>query len=1012
MTVLGFVATSPDIRLRARLSEKDSSAVNDGPTIYTFGLDEDEHCKGDVPQTGDVLVSLQGKRTNTFTDFAVAMASLRGAEVQAGWSLTEGTVLESLPEDASPLVEIEKGGGRWVKIEFERPGNGELYKAYLRVQTLPLSDVMISLVWYLLQLAVFAVGGLAYWNRPFDRSSRAFFILGSVTLAAFVGGYHWWFLASSFWFGVPYIVCALFVPATLLHFILVYPQPRWLMSTWPRVAISLIYLPVITGTALVLIVLYSIGQVDEGASGIARVAGVKKGLNSLHLATYWGFAFAGLYFLLALAVSLNGYRRSRNPMERQQLSWVCGANLFATIFVATMVIVIMFYSSQFAVGFGRMPLFLISLCLMLGYSVPVVRYKLMLVDQIATKGVLYYALTTGVTVLVSLAVAVWALWPQILNISLTQQQTLMVTAVTMLSVMLLLWLRDRFQQIIDREFFREKYQIDKALQKMNRAVEHLADPESLTAMMLSSCRDVLGVKSAALYLKASADSSFQLIASEGDHGALAQIDASDAFAIAMQEGGILRRVSPDSETELTPVQSMMRQLRAFLALPLGAEDGIGGFIVLGEKKSGTSFNAEDFAFLNALGQITHVALRSARVNQNAMELNEELRRQTDTIAEQKRELTLLQAEVTSLQDRRASRNPKRTSKDKAEEKQFLREEIIGNSPAIQTVLDMARKVAVSESSVLIRGESGTGKELLANVLHSNSLRNKGPLVCVHCASLSPNLLESELFGHVKGAFTGAHRDKVGRFEMASGGTLFLDEIGDISLDTQVKLLRILQERRFEPVGGTRSITSDVRLVTATHQDLEKLIAAGRFREDLFYRLNVINLTLPPLRERMEDLPELAFFLLQQAAQRMEKNVSGFESEAMEALTSYRWPGNIRELGNAIERAVVLCEKKRISLAELPEELVTPRIERTSSDVTFVEMKPLSNQVEMPSPESFIVEQDAPSPKRKRKFENDEQERQELEHALQQCSGNKAEAARMLGMPRSTYYSKLKKYSIR
>ncbi|MCA9096643.1 MAG: sigma 54-interacting transcriptional regulator, partial [Planctomycetaceae bacterium] len=229
----------------------------------------------------------------------------------------------------------------------------------------------------------------------------------------------------------------------------------------------------------------------------------------------------------------------------------------------------------------------------------------------------------------------------------------------------------------------------------------------------------------------------------------------------------------------------------------------------------------------------------------------------------------------------------------------------GKSPAIQRVLTTVRKVAASQSSVLIRGESGTGKELLAQAIHENSPRKNGPLVRVHCGALAAGLLESELFGHVKGAFTGAHRDKVGRFEMANGGTLFLDEIGDISLETQIKLLRVLQERTFEPVGSSRTVQVDVRLIAATHQNLEKLIAEGKFREDLFYRLNVISITSPPLRERTDDILELSLHFLRQGGERLGKRLTYIEDRALEAMLRYGWPGNVRQLENAIERACVL-----------------------------------------------------------------------------------------------------------
>ena len=225
--------------------------------------------------------------------------------------------------------------------------------------------------------------------------------------------------------------------------------------------------------------------------------------------------------------------------------------------------------------------------------------------------------------------------------------------------------------------------------------------------------------------------------------------------------------------------------------------------------------------------------------------------------------------------------------------------------------------------MLIRGESGTGKELLAAAIHQASPRAARPFVKLHCAALSQSLLESELFGHVKSAFTGADRDRVGRFEQANGGTLFLDEIGDINLEVQTKLLRVLQEMSFERVGSSQPITVDVRILAATHQDLEALIRAGRFREDLYYRLNVICLHAPALRERREDIFELAVYFLNLHAQRTGKLVTHLDPEAVEALVAYDWPGNIRELENVLERAVVLADGPAVMFDDLPLELRQP-----------------------------------------------------------------------------------------
>ncbi len=242
--------------------------------------------------------------------------------------------------------------------------------------------------------------------------------------------------------------------------------------------------------------------------------------------------------------------------------------------------------------------------------------------------------------------------------------------------------------------------------------------------------------------------------------------------------------------------------------------------------------------------------------------------------------------------------------------------IVGASGALQSVLAIVKKVAKSNTTVLIRGETGTGKELIAGAIHHNSLRAARNFVKVNCAALQENLLESELFGHEKGAFTGADKQRVGRFEQADGGTLFLDEIGDMSANTQAKILRVLQEHEFERLGGTRTLRVDVRLIAATNRNLPTMVSNGQFREDLYYRLNVVSIETPPLRDRKEDIQALATFFLRRFAGELKKRVDGVSGDALKLLMRYNWPGNIRELENAIERGVLLTEGPQLSSGDL------------------------------------------------------------------------------------------------
>jgi len=265
----------------------------------------------------------------------------------------------------------------------------------------------------------------------------------------------------------------------------------------------------------------------------------------------------------------------------------------------------------------------------------------------------------------------------------------------------------------------------------------------------------------------------------------------------------------------------------------------------------------------------------------------------------------------------------------------LTHSLVGESPPIRRAYERIARVARSDSTVLIVGETGTGKELAARAIHLNGARARRPFIAINCAALAEQLLESELFGHERGAFTGAIAQKKGRFELAQGGTLFLDEVGELAPALQSKLLRILQERAFERVGGTREIKADVRVISATNRNLPAEIARGRFREDLYFRLNVVSVAMPPLRERQIDIPVLARHFVAKHGRKCDRRIGGFSPEAMGALMSYDWPGNVRELENAIERAVVLGTTEEIVLEDLPDSIIESAVGRTGTSAPTI-----------------------------------------------------------------------------
>ncbi len=315
------------------------------------------------------------------------------------------------------------------------------------------------------------------------------------------------------------------------------------------------------------------------------------------------------------------------------------------------------------------------------------------------------------------------------------------------------------------------------------------------------------------------------------------------------------------------------------------------------------------------------------------------------------------------------------------DKKYGLDSVVGESSAINEVLDSVRQVAPARSTVLLTGESGTGKEVMAHAIHRLSPRARNAFVVVHCAALNPNLLESELFGHEKGAFTGAVERQRGRFELAHGGTIFLDEIGEIDPSTQIKLLRVLETRTFERVGGSEKLETDARVIAATNKKLKRLVDEGTFREDLFYRLNVVTIDVPPLRERGEDVVLLLNHFLEQFAQENGRTINGFSKEALKLLIAYSWPGNVRELRNCVERMVVMSRGTTLTLGDVPTEIRSALVDDGAGSMSGGDLN------------------------------IDHHEKNLIAKALRDCDGNRTRAAEKLGISRRTLHRKLKTYGL-
>ncbi len=420
------------------------------------------------------------------------------------------------------------------------------------------------------------------------------------------------------------------------------------------------------------------------------------------------------------------------------------------------------------------------------------------------------------------------------------------------------------------------------LMKLSTTIHALRDPRVIQERLLDLALEVVPADHAACLLLGETTETFESVLCRGRTGASrpAHIGREIALQVlrertAMLSNDLLERQGPDGihgETEA--------RVGAVLCVPLAAADRAFGALYLDAEDPAARFDDEHLQLVTAMASVAAAALESAR------------------------RLQWLEGEARRLQaDVNASGN------------------IVGESPPMGEVQKFIAKVAPTDATVLIRGETGTGKELVARAIHANSPRANRPFVTISCGALSETLLESELFGHERGAFTGAVAQKQGRFEVADGGTVFLDEVGEIVPALQVKLLRVLQEREFERVGGTRPLKVDVRLIAATNRDLEEAVAKGAFREDLYYRLNVVSLKMPPLRERREDIPLLASHFVAKHGSHFNRPFVGLSAEARACLVGYDWPGNVRELENAIERAVVLGPGDVIRPEDLPESVL-------------------------------------------------------------------------------------------
>jgi transcriptional regulator with GAF, ATPase, and Fis domain len=982
LTVLCYVAQTPDIPLRCAFSPVISNEV-DSSQVFPTG--SGAILPGDhLLQVGDSPLSPEEKLSQLPAQLTVlrALTDLQQAKPTHVDDLAAATGM--------PYVEWQ--GKELVHVRIQRQTDGQILSAWCPLRRMPLEDLLPSILWFLLKAGLFAVGVFVVWNRPGDRSARQFFLLCLATLVAYMGGYHWARIALQPTLFLIFMTCGVLLPAASLHFYLVFPRAKDFLDRRLRLTLGLIY-----GVPLAFLVALAAGYLRlrwlrSAHSADGHIAAAWSLLRSTFLSY---LPLAALWYLACVICLVHSFRRARDVVERNQVKWILFGAVIALLPLGYSLYLINWKPDVFAAGGITWPMFLASVCFTVAFAVSITRYRLMQLDQILSSGMVYFLLSSVAGLFYYGVVFAGMLVSRVVFGPPSLEGALSVSAALLLLLVLFDLARGRFKKVLDRHFDREKHQLDRTLRRMGQAIEQLVDPPTLARRLLQACTELLNVSHGAVYLRTGDPPLYRLTGCIGPTPALAELSPGCPLVEQVQRHGVLSP-RPASSEGADPAQRQLRFLGGEVAQALLQDGRLLALLVLGPRQAG-SYSPADLNLLAAFARFTALALESAAGHHTIEALNRDLRDKIEKISEQQRRILALQTQLRQAPPAPTAPAADAKTAAPANGADVAGGSILGTSRAVRDLLELIRKVSVTSSAVLIRGESGTGKGLLARAVHDHSARAGKPYVTVHCAALSSGLLESELFGHVKGAFTGAHRDKVGRFELADGGTLFLDEIGDISLEVQVKLLRVLEEKTFERVGSSEPVQVDVRVVAATHQNLEELIERGRFREDLYHRLKVIDLHVPPLRERGEDIPELALHFLRVYAGRCGKAVAQIDDDAMAVLKAQRWAGNIRQLEHAVERAVVVADGPVVTVRDLPPDLV-----RAAADGDYSADEPRGGHEGLASAGPGI---------RAEREERARRERERLVRAMAAAHGNKAEAARALGLARSTFLSRLKKYGL-
>lgn len=946
------------------------------------------------PAKDDTITAIAGVPIRNWSDYLRTLDSLRRIEGRGVADTSSFQELEEVARQGNYVV--SRDHKTLVHIRFL--SNGVEKQAWCVSTGPPPSEFLPSLTWFLIKLTLLLIGAAVFWKRSNDTVAVQFYLLCICNVGAFMGGYHWLRVSQDPILTVIFMTSAVLLPAVSLHFYLVFPRPKKLVEKHRGLSLVLLYSPALILLATMLITMISaivVHRLQRDPELVRDLQGAL--LKEIYIALGLAAAqFAGC--ILSLAHSF--WSSKSGSQERQQVKWILAGASIAAVPIAYTLWLAATDSEAFGMGGATWPMFLASLSITLAYGVGISRYGLLDVGAILSRSLLPLAVSLGVGLSYALVVFTGMLImgeQGIFTAPLRQATWVSVSAIVMLTILDLA--RNRIRTILDRRLDKTRTLLDQTLQRMNLTVEQQLDTTTLARRFLHAIAELVDLEEGSIFLKHKNGSEYKLVAHLGAIPRQNSLIAGTPLVDTLGELPMIR-IRQAGSLSPEPAQRQLKELHGELALPLRYENDLIAILIIGHRE-GRQLDIPTLHLLTTFSQIAGLALHGAEGHAAMDSLNRDLQEKVQKISEQQRRIVTLQSQLSQLGASKTSSADLQlpapvpfASKDPISVQAPSLDGIVGSSRVMKKLQNAVRKVAHSQSAVLIRGESGTGKELFAKALHDGSPRVKGPFVKVHCAALAPGLLESELFGHVKGAFTGAIKDKPGRFELADKGTLFLDEIGDINLEVQTKLLRVLQEMTFERVGSTVSQTVDVRIIAATNQDLERLMKEGKFREDLFFRLNVITIRTPSLRERPEDILELADHFLKIYATKSNIPVPSLDDDAALALKAYAWPGNVRELENVIERAVVLMEGNSITLNELP------------AEVTAVATTPARMFSDLNEANTSWNSDDADWAAR---YESEE--RQRLIQAMSQAGGNKSKAARLLNMPRSTFVSKMEKHGL-